>query len=218
MSDAPKAAPPAGAAAAQEIMLLLTPLVAEAAIVGQSYGWPDVLTVVRAAADKLKAAPPTGLVAGDWLASIEWSGPRHYSGFRSCPRCGGYCLADEPINPDTKQHVQPLGHLAYGHRPGCELHLSLVTEHPAVAPPADLVALVREIQHEYELESTSARMLALVEALIAYPLPAAPRVPDTHPPSVTQGAAVAAAMDALELPRVPAFGECYCAKCRPETS
>lgn len=52
------AAPPADAAAAQEIMLLLTPLVADAAIVGRTYDWPDVLAVVRAAADKLKAAPP----------------------------------------------------------------------------------------------------------------------------------------------------------------
>lgn len=116
------AAPSADAAAAQEIMVLLTPLVADAAIVGRTYGWPDVLAVVRAAADKLRAAPS-----------------------------------------------------------------------------ADLVALVRELRAAYDDPWPFPGVLtARYQNALADVLAAAARVPDTPPPSVTQGAAVAAAMDALE--------------------
>lgn len=56
-------------AAAREIMTLLTPLVTDAAIVGRSYGWPDVLAVVRVVAAKLRP-PVTDTPQG-------------------CPTCGG---------------------------------------------------------------------------------------------------------------------------------
>lgn len=44
--------------AAQQILVTLAPLVSDAAIVGRTYGWPEVLAVVNAAAKKLASPAP----------------------------------------------------------------------------------------------------------------------------------------------------------------
>lgn len=56
------------------------------------------------------------------LATIEWAGKPHHSGIRTCPACGGYCLADDA------PHGSTLGLSQYGHKTDCWLFAALVAE------------------------------------------------------------------------------------------